>query len=211
MITKWYIPGIISLIGILPLFILKTQPLKDKFDQRVMNVFLPKDGDFNDSIFMFSEGWVLSEISEKQQVSFYLNDFTNFRVEVLENIRNASLEIKFGYDTAKVVKVVFGDNCNFNDLVSVMNICLLDEHKRWAWIQDSIFIFPPPAPSLELQSDFLSCGYMFINLDPPAQEWYVAALTVIKENWLLFLGYLALLIFSYRALIDKIKYHFKPR
>jgi hypothetical protein len=211
MATKWYVPGMISLVGILPLLIWKTLPLKDQLDQRVINVFLPKEGVINDSILSFSEEGVLREIQDKKQVSFYLNDFTNFRVEVLENIRNASLEIKFGYDTAKVVKVVFGDNCNFNDLVSVMNICLLDEHKRWAWIQDSIFIFSPPAPSLEQQSDFLSCGYMFINLAPPAQEWYVAALTVIKENWLLFLGYLALLIFSYRALIDKIKYHFKPR
>jgi hypothetical protein len=184
MLIKWYVPGMISLLGIFPLLYWKTIPVKEQFDQRVMNVYLPKEGDYDGTLAtMFSEGFVLKDVVTKQQTAFYLNDFIEQRENVLEVIRNTGREIKFGYDTSRVVKVVFGKNCTFNDLVSVLNICLADEHKRYACVQDTIFIFSsePPAP----EKYFSGCN-IFTGCTPSLEEeFYKEALTVIKDNGLI--------------------------
>lgn len=143
MISKWYITGTISLLGILPLFLWKSFPIQKKFNESTMNVYLPIEGDKGDEVLEFSEGMILREVRRKKQTAFYLNDFLEQREEVLESIQQTAMEIKFGYDTSRVVKVVLGNRCTFNDFVSVLNICLIDKHKRWAWVQDSIFIFAP--------------------------------------------------------------------
>jgi hypothetical protein len=195
MLIKWYVPGMISLLGIFPLLYWKTIPVKEQFDQRVMNVYLPKEGDYDGTLAtMFSEGFVLKDVVTKQQTAFYLNDFIEQRENVLEVIRNTGREIKFGYDTSRVVKVVFGKNCTFNDLVSVLNICLADEHKRYACVQDTIFIFSsePPAP----EQYFSGCN-IFTGCTPSLEEeFYKEALTVIKDNGLILLAFMVLLFFS---------------
>ncbi|MCU0404990.1 MAG: hypothetical protein MUE99_10630 [Chitinophagaceae bacterium] len=190
---KWYSPGIISLLGILPLFLWKTNYLQDRFDQRVMHVYLPKEGDFDDRIILFSEELVLKNVASKRPSVFYLNDFIDQREIVLEAIRNTGREIKFGYDTSRVVKVIFGENCTFNDLVSVLNICLSDEHKRYAWVQDSIFIFAPDPPRQE--------RYAICPMIPPTvlkiaeeKNWMRDALEYFKSNKLILSGFLILSI-----------------
>jgi hypothetical protein len=123
MLPKWYVPGMISLLGIFPLLYWKTIPVREQFDQRAMNVYLPKDGNYDETLAkMFSEELVLKNVANKQQIAFYLNDFIDQRQNVLEAIRHTGREIKFCYDTSRVVKVVLGKNCTFNDLVSVLNI-----------------------------------------------------------------------------------------
>jgi hypothetical protein len=189
MLRKWYLPGMISLLGIFPLLYWKTNPLREQFDQRVMNVYLPMEEDYDGTLVtMFSEGFVLKDVANKQHIAFYLNDFIDQRENVLDAIRHSSLKIKFGYDTSRVVKVVFGKNCTFNDLVSVLNICLADGHKRYAWVQDSIFIFAPPPPSPEQY--FVRCGLITEYLESSAKEWHENALTIFKENWVIFSAFL---------------------
>jgi hypothetical protein len=185
----------ISLFGIFPLLYWKTIPVKEQFDQRVMNVYLPKEGDYDGTLAtMFSEGFVLKDVVTKQQTAFYLNDFIEQRANVLEAIRSTGREIKYGNDTKRVVKVVFGENCSFNDLVSVLNICLADEHKRYAWVQDTIFIFSsePPAP----EQYFSGCNLLIECVKSPEKEWYTKALTFINENGLFLLAFMVLLFFS---------------
>jgi hypothetical protein len=92
------------------------------------------------------------------------------------------------------VKVVLGKQCTLNDFVSVINICLADEHKRYAWIQDSIFLLSPIPPSPE--PDYSLCGLITENLEPPAKQWWKEVSTIVKENWLILSSYLALLFFS---------------
>jgi hypothetical protein len=182
MLPKWYVPGMISLLGIFPLLYWKTIPAREQFDQRVIPVFLPKEGDFDDNIVMFSEELILKNVANNQQIAFYLNDFIDQRENVLQAIRHTGREIKFGYDTSRVVKVVLGKNCTFNDLVSVLNICLADEHKRYAWVQDSIFIFapPPPSPSLSPEQYFVGCGLITEYLESPEQELFKDILSGIR-------------------------------
>jgi hypothetical protein len=198
MVIRWYVPGMISLMGILPLLFWKTRPLQGQLDQRVLNVFLPKDGEFDGTFStMFSEGMILNNVARKRQTSFYLNDFIEQRKDVLERIRHEAQEIKFGYDTSRVIKVVFGNNCTFNDLVSVINICMMDEHKRWVWVKDSIFIFAPDPP--RIQEQLISCGFnnTVSYLEPAPRNWYKKLLNLIAENKLLIAGYIILVIASF--------------
>ena len=169
MVKKWYVPGMISLFGIFPLLYWKTVTVKERFDQRVMNVFLPKEGDFDDSLLMFSEELVLKNVANKRQSAFYLNDFIEQRENVLDAIRNTGREIKFGYDTSRVMKVVLGENCTFNDLVSVLNICLADDHKRFAWVQDTIFVFSSEPPSQEQY--FSGCNILIGCTHSLEEKW----------------------------------------
>jgi hypothetical protein len=201
---KWYVPGLISLLGIFPLQLWKTIPYKKKFDNRVMNVYLPKEGDFDDRLLMFSEEAILSDVARKRQSAFYLNDFIEQREDVLEGIRHAALEIKLGYDTSRAVKVVLGNICTFNDLVSLMNICLMDEHKRWAWVKDSIYIFAPDPP--RIYSQFVGCGYSDFNYyvhEDQKNKWCIDAFKVLSENKLLVSGYVILFYVSFRRRKEK--------
>ncbi len=194
MLPKWYVPGIISLLGIFPLLYWKTRPFKEQFDQKVMNVYLPKEGDYDGTwATMFSEGFILKDVVNKQQTAFYLNDFIEQREKVLDAIRHTGREIKFGYDTSRVVKVVFGKKCTFNDLVSVLNICLADEHKRYAWVQDSIFIFTPDPPR---QVQYAICPMIPIAVLKIAEEknWMRDAFDCFKSNKLILSGFLILSI-----------------
>jgi hypothetical protein len=169
-------------------------PLKQQFDQRVINVFLPYEGDVDDSILMFSEELVLKDVAKRRQTVFYLNDVIEQTARVLDAIRRSGREIKYGYDTSRVVKVVLGDHCSFNAFVSVLNICIADEHRRYAWVQDTIFIFSsePPAP----EQYFSGCNLLIECVKSPEKEWYTKALTFINENGLFLLAFMVLLFFS---------------
>jgi hypothetical protein len=203
MFKKWYVPGMISLFGIFPLLFWKTMPLKQQFDQRVINVFLPYEGDVDDSILMFSEELVLKDVAKRRQTVFYLNDFIEQTASVLDAIRRSGREIKYGYDTSRVVKVVLGDHCSFNAFVSVLNICIADEHRRYAWVQDTIFIFSPPPP--EPEKYFYGCGLIQeIYPTPHAEAWYQGVIRQLKDNWVIFSTFLALSFFSLRNLIQRI-------
>ena len=190
---KWYTPGIISLLGILPLLLWKTNYLQERFDQKALNVYLPKEGDFDDRIAVFSEEMVLREVKFKKITTFYLNDFIEQRKEVIKAIGHTVQEMKFGYDTSRVVKVVLGQNCSFNDLVSVLNISLAEELRRYAWVQDSIFIFAHDPPR---QEQYAICAMQPVEYLEIAEEknWMRDAFDYFKSNKLIISGLLTLFL-----------------
>lgn len=193
MLQRFYVPGMISLIGILPLFYFKAKPWVTFFKQRAMTVYLPFDGYATDGLIGFYEDEVVARAETKKKHTYYLNHYLESREEVLNHIRHTVQEMKFGYDTSSVVKVVLGQNCSFNDLVSVLNICLAEELRRYAWVQDSIFIFAPDPPR---QQQYAICPMLPVEyLEFPEEKNCMRdAYDYFKSNKLIIFGLLPLFL-----------------
>ncbi|MCC6760778.1 MAG: hypothetical protein IT252_06155, partial [Chitinophagaceae bacterium] len=77
----------------------------------------------------------------------------------LQMIQQEALQLKLTHDTNRVVAAVLLPSATFNDFVSLINICLINEHKRYALARDTFYIFadPPPTNDAENEINLISC------------------------------------------------------
>lgn len=158
MIPKlYYVPGFISLLLLFPLFYHTAGP--KLHPQTTVSFFMPMDSARDDFSFQFSVPYIEELVRTKQQTKFWLGEEEAHKKLSLQMIQQEALQIKLTHDTNRVVAVVLLPAATFNDFVSLINICLINEHKRYAFARDTFYIFadPPPTNDAENEINLISC------------------------------------------------------
>lgn len=136
-----YVPGLISLIGLLimlPSFFKRNMPLKE----HCITLFMPKDcnGD-KDWTMYFGTCGLEKEIKRKKRIKFTLDNNEKDNKRKMEMIRYESLKLKYTEDTSTVVLVDLTDSITYGNFMSIVDMCVEDGHKRYAWWDNKFVIF----------------------------------------------------------------------
>lgn len=78
------------------------------------------------------------------------------------------MKLKYTNDTSAVVLVTLTDDITYGEFVAMLNICMMDEHKRFAAFDDKFVIYgeSPPVKIKEQSFLFFNCG--FIPVEKPS-------------------------------------------
>lgn len=161
----FYTPGLISLVGLLialPLFYKKNRPVK----QYCLPLFVPKDiYDNNKSDYIFSKYKLEKDISKRKKLNFILNEDKEENKKKMRLIRHEALKLKYTLDAATVIVINLSDSINYGEFVSILDMCVADEHKRYASWDNKFVIFgePPPKRVTENIITPIYCGTVTLN------------------------------------------------
>jgi len=140
-----YSPGLISLLALLIFLcfgLKRVIPKRESF----ITYFAPKDTRPHDWSKIFSKYIIIDEIKKKRKIQITLDDdrFTNKKK--INLIRYEAQKIKFTNDYSAVVLITLTNEITYGEFVSLLNICQMDDHKRFAAFDDKFVIFGNTLP-----------------------------------------------------------------
>jgi len=140
-----YSPGLISLLALLIFLcfgLKRVIPKRESF----ITYFAPKDTRPHDWSKIFSKYIIIDEIKKKRKIQITLDDdrFTNKKK--INLIRYEAQKIKFTNDYSAVVLITLTNEITYGEFVSLLNICQMDDHKRFAAFDDKFVIFGNTPP-----------------------------------------------------------------
>lgn len=133
-----YTPYIISLIGLiitLPHFYKSHTPIKEYY----LPLFMPNEN--NSSYYDFSKFRLEKDISRKKKLEFHLDDNRTTNKRKMEMIRYEALKLKYTEDNSTIVLINLSDNITYGDFISILDMCVADEHQRYASWDNKFVIF----------------------------------------------------------------------
>ncbi len=137
----FYVPGLISLFGlliVLPSFY-KQQSLINEY---CLTYFSPSNEKEKNSVhYSFSEFYLEKDISGRKKIKFALDDNIETNKTKLAIIRYEALKLKYTEDTSTVVLINLSDSITYGTFVSILDICINDDHKRYASWDNKFVIF----------------------------------------------------------------------
>ena len=141
-----YSPGIITICGLLLFTIIgfkKVLPKRESF----ITYFAPKDTRPNDWSKIFSKYTIIDNINKKRKIQFTLDDdkFTNKKKISL--IRYEARKLKFTNDSSAVILITLTNDVTYGEFASLLDICQMDDHKRFAAFDDKFVIFGNVPPT----------------------------------------------------------------
>ena len=151
----YYVPGIISLIG-LPILVLlflhrDHQPIQPV--SKRIKFFLPSDRPDEPYISRFSKQNFLNRIKGKKVLEIDLNEPADSNRTFIMERKRAFItrkieELQFLHDTTAVVKVDFDDINTFSDFMWILMEAKAYQLKTYAYFDNSFYLLgtPPPAP-----------------------------------------------------------------
>lgn len=148
-----YIPGLISLFGLPLLLIFYFPEAKPKFVS--LNLFLPSDKKPTPDSQFYSTYVFRKKMKGKKIARIFLDNtvfWTNS--SHIDNrlllVKNEIEHIQVINDTSVVLKIEFGYDSYYHDFVWVLNQILINRVKRFAFIDNSFYIFAnDPIPRYE--------------------------------------------------------------
>lgn len=154
---QFYIPGMFSLLFIFPIYYFVAKPYTHY--QYVITHFVPSDRTDTGISFAFTVAGVLDAIKHKEQIRFWIDADKNLNKRKLKMIQEESLKQKFTCVTSKVLSVVLNKESSYGDYVSLVNVCMINDIKRYVWLRDTFYMFAEPPPSADDDSlAYFVCG-----------------------------------------------------
>jgi hypothetical protein len=148
----YYRPGMISLIG-LPLLVwiclLPHRPQQHWYYRQPLRLLLPSD---KRNTYGYSKFSVLREIRGKKILDVDLNETwppgpdSLFQEQRKDFIMKTILELQLLHDTSTVLKVDFGENNRYGDFIWLINKAHPYMVRRYAFFDDSFYLFANPRP-----------------------------------------------------------------
>jgi hypothetical protein len=142
----YYVPGMISLL-ILPLLLYFYGP-EDYEPKTAIRLNLPYDHNSPDeNIVRFSADYLFQQLKGKHITTITLNNTLFSEIDVYEYtqkivyIKSALEKLKFDNDTTEIIQVLFTQESTYKDFVWVLNQAILLQLKRYALINNSIYLF----------------------------------------------------------------------
>lgn len=194
----FYVPGIISLVFI-PLLCLYYFYKVDAFKvYSYLEFFVPNKEEIEKykvedlrkySVFKF-EDTKLKEEQKLKELSFFVHDLVR------------------KYDTINGAKIHFGSKTDYDTFVSVVSIMSEENVPTWVLSEDNIYVVASPKPRPNRDRGFI-CGtgkYSEINTlrmadENRKKELRVFQISFLKQQWIIFLGYLGLVLLNIFALV----------
>jgi hypothetical protein len=161
----YYVPGLISLLGLLialPYFYKANRPVKLGF----LNLFVPAECNENHGLNNYSECYLETQLRNKKQLRITINENHKENRNKLDVIRHEALKLKYFADTLTVILINLSDSITYGEFVSIVDMCVTDEHKRYgSW--DNKFVIWGEWPKKEIKVvdtlPLLLCGYISIK------------------------------------------------
>ena len=144
----YYIPGIISIIG-LPVLLFFWGP-PDPVYQKCIKLNIPSNAKDSPGIERFTKGVVYKAIKNKKIITIDLNDDAwDERSVYLANKKYGFVEsemerLQFTADTNSVLKIHFGVENTYSDFIWVLNRAIIYEFRRYALVDDDFYFLPSP-------------------------------------------------------------------
>ena len=163
---------------------------------------MPKDcnGD-KDWTVAYTKCYIEKEIKKKKQIKFTLDSNEKDNKRKMEMIQYESLKLKYTEDTSTVVLIDLTDGITYGNFASILNMCVADGHKRYAWWDNKFVIFGEWPEVKKQTTDTLQlvrCGFMSFK-EPIEQPGFFELLSIrintiyTPEGLYLLLGWIALL------------------
>jgi len=211
----WYVPGLISLIG-LPILLWIMGP-QEIIRHNCIKLFLPQDKKPLPDVAVFSRYTVMTAIKGKKIIpvefwyypmgdpieTFNYNNKLNFVLHEIE-------QITYTHDTTSVLKVCLGDGISYGDFIGILNQLILHKVKRYALVDNELYIFgePPiaPQPPLELEFDAIIPSIIPSGNDTPSvwdvlkeqvQDMLRVMAFILKHNYILISGFILLIFIPF--------------
>jgi hypothetical protein len=153
----YYVPGFISLLC-LPVLLLLSFP-EEPVRQTKISLVVPTDEKPRPGINSFSKYGVFQEVKNKHIISVELEkdvryDKGLYNYHAKRRLINHEIErLTYTHETTSVLKVNFGETATYGDLISILNQILICGVKRYALVDNSLYIFanePPPSSQPEV-------------------------------------------------------------
>ena len=135
-----YVPGLISLIGILialPSFYKKRIPVKEY----CLPLFVLADGNKYNWFRWPLKHDIEKNIHKKKKIKFELDENKMENYKKLEIIRYEALKLKYTLDTSTVILLTLSDSISYGELISIIDMCEANGLKRYAYWDNKFVIF----------------------------------------------------------------------
>jgi hypothetical protein len=148
----YYVPGLISLIG-LPVLLFLFGP-EDKVEQHVLRLHLPIEK-LTASDSEFTKGNVLKSMKGRKVINITFWDKTNTGNQRLDDyvnnkkmlfIQNEMEQLQFTHDTTRFLKVDLNEENTYGEFVWLINQATILHYKRYAFFDNSFYFFPNEPP-----------------------------------------------------------------
>jgi hypothetical protein len=207
----YYVPGFISLLA-LPVVLLVIHP-EDPVRHNCIRMLLPTDEKPAGENVKYSRYSVLEAIAGKRitTVEFWYNpdyielDAFSYHAK-LDFVRREIERMNFTHDTMSVLKVELGDGITYGDFVRILNCIIIYRVKRYALVDNSLYVFASPMPPNPADFEPLDYDPHPVLIDgnyekPTAWDKFYWKLEeqmriiayIIKYNYLLLSGFLLLI------------------
>ena len=205
----FYSPGLISLIGflfLLPYSAKKLLPNKET----VITYYTHSDVKPDLDIISNSKYYLIDQIKAMKKINVTFDSDKETNKKKIDFVRYEALRLKYTNDTSTVILLTLTDSVNYGEFVSLLNICLMDNHKRFGGWDDKFIIlgeYPLGKKDNSSEITLLTCGYTPISREEKKFGMLEHLLEKIKpyksnENFFLLIGWLLLVIcFIYRKKI----------
>lgn len=141
----YYIPGIISLLGIWIFYFCFEKRFTIK-NEGCLSFFVPRDNSSNP--YEFSVNTVLRIISKKKQIRIVLNEDRETNQRKIDIIRYEARKLKYTQDTTAVIVVTLTSETTYAEFAQLIDMCYADKHRRFTLAKRLFIIFGeyPPEP-----------------------------------------------------------------
>lgn len=135
-----YWPGIITICGLIFFIFCQFKRVLAK-REFVITYFAPTDIRPHDWSTIFSKYALADEIKKKRKIQLTLDDdkFTNKKK--IKLIRYEAQKLKFTNDSSAVISITLTDEVTYGEFVSLLDLCQMDDHRRFAAFDDKFVIF----------------------------------------------------------------------
>ena len=194
----FYVPGIISLVFI-PLLCLYYFYKVDAFKvYNYLEFFLPNKEEIekykvedlrNYTVFKFEDN-KLKEEQKLKELSLFVHNLIK------------------KYDTINGAKIHFGSKTDYDSFVSVISIMSEENVPTWVLSEDNIYVLASPKPKPNRYRGFVCGNGQFSEMNTlrmaeenRKKELRVFQVSFLKQQWIIFLGYLGLVFLNIFTLV----------
>lgn len=214
---RWYVPGIISLLGLPVLLLIFSW--EDKPEYTCLRFFLPSDKKSDPGMIRYNRDGIYEAIGKKKietvdLSTLYISSSYNYDRQAgyidpkLNFIANEMSRLQMLHDTTVVLEVRLGEQNAYGDFVWLINQAVIYNFKRYAFIDNRFFLFPnpppPPFPDESAIQPLVIDSVFVVESQTSHSQWYyfvkrlqdswIAFYWNVKSNRLLSAGFLILIL-----------------
>jgi len=126
----------------------------------------------------------------------------------LQELRFFVRELVKEYDTINGAKIHFSSKADYNTFVNVIDILTVEKVPTWAPYKDDIYVLTSAKPKHKQDHRFI-CGTIAYSRENTLRmeeenkkkELHIFQVSFLREQWILFLGYLGIVFLNIFALV----------
>jgi hypothetical protein len=138
-----YFPGLFSLPGLLGFIIVTYQKVIPK-PEFVITYFAPSDiKPHNPFTKSFSKYGIIDDLISIKIISITLDNDYSSNKKKIDLIRLEAQKLKYTNNYSSAILITLKDDVRYSEFIAILNICVMDNHERYAAFDDKFVIFGP--------------------------------------------------------------------